>query len=336
MDYLLVDGHNDLPWAHRERFGGDLDQGDIAVAQPALHTDLPRLRAGGVKGQFWSVYVPSTLPEPEAVVATLEQIDFVLRLVDRYDELTLATTATEVERAAASGRVASLLGIEGGHAICGSLSVLRAMHQLGVRYVTLTHNDNTSWADSATDEPAVGGLSDFGRAVVAEMNRLGMMVDLAHVADSTMHDALATTRAPVIFSHSNARALCDVPRNVPDDVLALVPGNGGVVMATFVASFLAPLPAERQNDVPATPRSTLNDVVRHIEYLRQTVGIAHVGLGGDFDGTEFVSEGLADVASYPRLFDALRDRGWSTSELDQLAGRNILRVMREVEAVAEK
>lgn len=336
MDHLLVDGHNDLPWAHRERFGGDLDRCDIAGTQPTLHTDLPRLCSGGVKGQFWSVYVPSTLPEPQAVVTTLEQIDFVLRLVDRYDELTLATTATEVERAAASGRVASLLGIEGGHAICGSLSVLRAMYHLGVRYVTLTHNDNTSWADSATDEPAVGGLSDFGRAVVAEMNRLGMMVDLAHVADSTMHDALATTRAPVIFSHSNARALCDVPRNVPDDVLALVPGNGGIVMATFVPSFLASPPAPGTDTTQTARRSTVDDVVRHIEYLRETMGVAHVGIGGDFDGTKMVTQGLPDVASYPRLFDALRDRCWSTSELDQLAGRNILRVMREVEAAAEK
>ena len=361
MDHLLIDGHNDLPWAHRERFGGDLVRGDVALAQPSLHTDLRRLSAGGVKGQFWSVYVPSTMPEPHAVVATLEQIDFVRRLVDRYDGLALATTAADVERAVASGRLASLLGIEGGHAICGSLAVLRQMHHLGVRYLTLTHNDNTSWADSATDEPAVGGLSDFGRAVVAEMNRLGMIVDLSHVADTTMHDALETTTAPVIFSHSNARALCDVPRNVPDDVLALVPDNGGIVMATFVPFFVAEAAArwlnetreiarrrseesERRVDVfevirqrartEPVPPSTLDDVVRHVEYLREAVGIAHVGIGGDFDGSDFVTPGLEDVASDPRLFDALRARRWSDSELDGLAGRNIVRVMRDVEAVA--
>lgn len=361
MAYLLIDGHNDLPWAHRERFDGDLARGDIALAQPGLHTDLPRLRAGGVKGQFWSVYVPSTMPEPQAVVATLEQIDLVCRLVACYDELAMATTATEVERAVASGRLASLLGIEGGHAIGSSLAVLRQMYHLGVRYLTLTHNNNTSWADSAMDEPAVGGLSELGRSVVAEMNRLGMIIDLSHVADTTMHDALETTRSPVIFSHSNARALCDVPRNVPDDVLARVPDNGGVVMATFVPSFVAE-PAARwleetreiarrrsadsEDHVDSSevirqrslteppPPSTLDDVVRHIEYLRDAVGAEHVGIGGDFDGSDFVTLGLEDVASYPRLFDALRARRWSSSELEGLAGRNILRVMRDVEAVA--
>jgi membrane dipeptidase len=320
---VLIDGHNDLAWAHREAFGYDLDRGDIALLQPRLHTDLPRLARGGVQGQLWSLYVPSTLSEPQAVVATLEQIDFVHRLVARYDQLALATTADQVERAIADGRLASLLAIEGGHSIGSSLAVLRRMHALGVRAMTLTHNEGTAWADAATDEPAVGGLSDFGRAVVAEMNRLGMIVDLSHVAATTMRDALQTTSAPVIFSHSNARAVCDVPRNVPDDVLALVPGNGGIVMATFV-SFL----------VTTAPRATLEDVVAQLDYLREVVGVAHIGIGGDFDGSDEVTAGLEDVASYPRLFAALRARAWSAAELDGLAGRNFLRVMRDVEAVA--
>ena len=320
---MLIDGHNDLAWAHREAFGGDLDRADVALPQPRVHTDLPRLRKGGVQGQLWSVYVPPTLPEPEAVVTTLEQIDFVHRLVARYEELALTTTADAVERAVADGRIASLISIEGGHSIGGSLAVLRKMYDLGVRSMTLTHNDSTAWADSATDEPVAGGLSDFGREVVAEMNRLGMIVDLSHVADTTARDALATTSAPAIFSHSNARALCDVPRNVPDDVLALVPGNGGIVMATFV-SFL----------VTTSPASTVADVVAQLEHLRDVVGPAHIGLGGDFDGADEVTAGLEDVASYPRLFDALRERGWSAAELDGLAGQNFLRVMRDVEAVA--
>jgi membrane dipeptidase len=320
---VLIDGHNDLAWAHREAFCLDLARADIALPQPRLHTDLPRLAQGGVQGQLWSVYVPSTLPEPEAVVTTLEQIDFVHRLVARYDQLALTTTADEVVRAVADGRVASLLSIEGGHSIGGSLAVLRQMHELGVRSMTLTHNESTTWADSATDKPVAGGLSDFGRAVVAERNRLGMIVDLSHVADTTARDALETTSAPAIFSHSNARALCDVPRNVPDDVLALVPGNGGIVMATFV-SFL----------VTRSPAATVADVVAQLEYLREVVGVDHIGLGGDFDGADEVTAGLEDVASYPRLFDALRERGWSADELDGLAGRNFLRVMRDVEAVA--
>jgi membrane dipeptidase len=357
---VLIDGHNDLPWAHREAFGYDLDRGDIALPQPDLQTDLPRLSRGGVQGQFWSVYVPSTLSEPQAVVATLEQIDFVRRLVSRYDQLALATTADQVKQAVANGRLASLLGIEGGHSIGGSLGVLRQLYNLGARYMTLTHNRNTAWADSATDEPAVGGLSDFGRAVVAEMNRLGMIVDLSHVADATMHDALETTAAPVIFSHSNARAVCDVSRNVPDEVLALVPDNGGMVMATFVPFFVAepvarwmseamelarmrrgnpegpldPFEVIRERALSEPPpRATLDDVVMHLDYLREAVGVAHIGIGGDFDGSDHVTVGLEDVASYPRLFDALRARGWSASELDGLAGRNLLRVMRDVEAV---
>ncbi|PZF86739.1 dipeptidase [Jiangella anatolica] len=361
-DYLLIDGHNDLPWAHRQGYGYDLGRADVARPQPALHTDLPRLRRGGVKGQFWSVYVPSTLTGPEAVAAVLEQIDFVHRLVARYDdELGLATSADEVEAVVAGGRVASLLGAEGGHCIADSLGVLRMLHRLGVRYLTLTHNHNTSWADSATDVPAACGLTEFGRAVVAEMNRIGMVVDLSHVAPSTMRAALDTGRAPVIFSHSNARALCDVPRNVPDDVLETMAARGGVCMATFVPGFVSQRTADwhqRCRDIAAErgldpkdlvalgrvveeraaadppPRSTVEDVVAQLEHLRAVAGVDHLGIGGDFDGTDLVTSGLEDVATYPRLFAALRDRSWSAADLDKLAGRNVLRVLRDVESVA--
>lgn len=360
-DYLLIDGHNDLPWAHRKGYGYDLGSADVARPQPALHTDLPRLRKGGVKAQFWSVYVPSTLTAGEAVAAVLEQIDFVHRLVERYDELGLATTADQLEAVVDGGRIASLLGAEGGHCIADSLGVLRMLHRLGVRYLTLTHNDNTSWADSATDEPAVGGLNEFGRSVVAEMNRIGMVVDLSHVAPTTMRHALEASRAPVIFSHSNARALCDVPRNVPDDVLERMAAQGGVCMATFVPGFVSPrtagwyercreIAAERGQDpkdlaqlnlvveerlaTEPPPPATVADVVAHFEHLRAVAGVDHIGIGGDFDGTELVTSGLEDVASYPVLFDALRDRNWSTADLDKVAGRNVLRVLRDVEATA--
>jgi membrane dipeptidase len=360
-DYLLIDGHNDLPWAHREYFGYDLDAADLLVAQPRLRTDIPRLLRGGVKGQFWSVFVPSTLDSVAAVAATTEQIDFVHRLISRYDVLGLALTADEVEARVAEGRLASLMGAEGGHSIGGSLDTLGEFYDRGVRYLTLTHNDNVFWADSATDVPAVGGLSDFGREVVREMNRMGMMVDLSHVAATTMRDALEVSVAPVIFSHSNARALCDVPRNVPADVLDQVAGNGGVVMATFVPMFTSrrvaawfdevrELASERgvaANDhrgivavmterakANPPPRCILDDVVGHVEHLREAVGVDHIGLGGDFDGAGDFPDGLEDVAAYPRLFAALRSRGWSDRDLDALAGRNVLRVMRDVEAVA--
>ncbi|MCO1660503.1 dipeptidase [Pseudonocardia sp. S2-4] len=234
----VVDGHNDLPAALRARSGYAVD--GLDEGRPDLHTDIPRLRAGGVGAQFWSVYAPSSLPEPEAVVATLEQVDAVYRLVARYpDDFAIAYTADDVDRVVATGRIASLLGVEGGHSLASSLGVLRAFARLGVRYVTLTHNHNTPWADSATDEPGVGGLDDVGRQVVAELNRLGVLVDLSHVAATTQHAALAASTAPVIFSHSSTRALCDHPRNVADDVLALLPGNGGVVQLTFVPPFIS-------------------------------------------------------------------------------------------------
>ena len=361
----VVDGHNDLPWALRELRGADgaLDL-DLRVDTSAhgLHTDLGRLRRGGVGAQFWSVYVPSSLPEPEAVVATLEQIDLVHRLVQRYaDRLALATTADEVQRAVGAGRVASLLGAEGGHSIGSSLGVLRQLHALGVRYLTLTHNHNTPWADSATDAPEHGGLTGFGRDVVRELNCLGMLVDLSHVAAATMRDALATSRAPVIFSHSNARTLCSSPRNVPDDVLQTLATQGGVCMATFVPQFVAEdawawtvgsREAARAagidpNDHPAMtafslrrqqehprPEATLAQVADHVDHLRDVAGVRHVGLGGDFDGTEQVVVGLEDVSTYPALLAELASRGWSSADLAALTGGNVLRVVRDAEAVA--
>jgi membrane dipeptidase len=322
---LIVDGHNDLPWALRLLAGPD-PAAAVATTDltelPALHTDLPRLRAGGVGVQFWSVYVPSTVADP--VAAVFEQVELVYLLTERYlDDLTLATTAGDAEAAVVAGRVASLLGAEGGHCIGGSLGVLRALRRLGVRYLTLTHNENNEWADSATDEPAHGGLTVFGREVVHTMNEIGMLVDLSHVAPTTMRDALDTTSAPVIFSHSSCRAVTDHPRNVPDDVLAALPGNGGVCMITFVPKFVTD---ERQ--------ATLADVVTHVEHAREVAGIDHIGIGGDFDGTPDVTVGLEDVSRYPALFAALRERGWSDDDCARLAGRNALRVLRAADDVA--
>ncbi|HEU5108103.1 MAG TPA: dipeptidase [Micromonosporaceae bacterium] len=324
----VVDGHNDLAWALRNRLGPDARTVvagiDLTAPQPELHTDLGRLRAGGVGAQFWSVYVPCELAGHAAVTAVLEQIEIVYALVDRYPEqLRIARTADEVEAAIAAGRVASLIGAEGGHSIAGSLGVLRALHRLGVRYMTLTHNKNVPWADSATDEPAAGGLTGFGRAVVAEMNRLGMLVDLSHVAPATMRAALDTSSAPVIFSHSSCRAVHDHPRNVPDDVLSRLADNGGVCMVTFVPKF-----------VSAQSPATVADVVAHVEHAREVAGIDHIGLGGDYDGVGELPDGLEDVSRYPALFEALLDRGWTDEECAKLAGRNILRVLRAAERSA--
>ncbi|MEW1955900.1 dipeptidase [Terrabacter sp. NPDC080008] len=358
----LVDGHNDLPWAARELAGYDFDALGIADRLTTTQTDLPRLADGGVGGQFWSVFVPSTLQGDSAVTATLEQVDAVHRMVGAYaDRLALARTADEVEAASASGRVASLLGAEGGHSIGCSLGALRMLHALGVRYMTLTHNDNTPWADSATDVPVVGGLTEFGREVVREMNRLGMMVDLSHVAARTMRAALETTDAPVIFSHSSAMALCDTPRNVPDDVLGALPGNGGVCMVTFVPEFVSPATAAWRVEAAAAaaevgveardweafgrftatwqrehpkPDATVEQVVAHLEHVREVAGIDHIGIGGDYDGTDTFPVGLEDVSGYPRLVAALLERSWSEADVAQLVRGNTLRVMRDVEAVA--
>ncbi|UVS78000.1 dipeptidase [Actinokineospora sp. UTMC 2448] len=332
----LVDGHNDLAWTLRDRFGSDLDAVDLTAEHPDLHTDLPRLRRGRVGAQFWSVYVPSSLTGHEAVTAVLEQIDLVHEIVGRHSEhLALARTADSVEQAFDQGRIASLLGAEGGHCIAGSLGVLRALHRLGVRYLTLTHNDNTPWADSATDEPVVGGLSGFGVRVVAELNRLGMLVDLSHVAATTMHAALDAAAAPVVFSHSSCRAITDHVRNVPDDVLERLPGNGGVIMITFVPAFVSQAVADWDPRAGGTPpRATLADVVAHIEHAREVAGIDHVGIGGDYDGCVGMPDGLPDVSAYPRLFAALLERGWSASDCAKVAGRNVLRVLRAAEDAA--
>jgi membrane dipeptidase len=380
----IIDGHNDLPLQLRGRYGYRVE--GLDQPRPPLQTDIPRLRAGGVGGQFWSVYVPSDLPEPEATVATMEQIDAVYRMAAGYpDDLAIAYSAADVERIIASGRIASLIGIEGGHSIATSLGVLRAFARLGVRYMTLTHNHHTSWADSAAAEPEHDGLNDAGRAVVREMQRIGMLVDLSHVAPATMHAALDTAFAPVIFSHSGARALNDHPRNVPDDVLTRLRDNGGVLQLTFVAPFVspearawnlaadaerarlgltdpldgwprAPRPGEDPATVPAwpdtdptaepalrswlaanpKPAATIAQVADHIEHARDVAGVDHVGIGGDFDGTTELPDGLADVSGYPRLLAELTSRGWSEADLGKLAGGNILRVLRDSERLAQE
>jgi membrane dipeptidase len=362
VEYPIFDGHNDLAWELRRRTRGDLAALDLRADHTAsgLHTDLPRLKAGRVGAQFWSVYAPDG---PDAVAMALEQIDVVRRLAVRYpDDLVLAVDAEGVEQAAAAGRVASLIGVEGGHLIGGSLGVLRMFHALGARYLTLTHVRNTEWADSATDTPRAGGLTDFGRDVVRELNRLGMLVDLAHVAPSTMHAALDVSSAPAFFSHSSARALCDTPRNVPDDVLARVRDTNGVVMVTFVPGFLNEecrewmvreqveeerLLASYAMDDPAwadglrawvdanpPPPSDVSDVADHVEYVREVAGLDAVGLGSDFDGMGTTPDGLADVSAYPALMTELAGRGWSSPELGALGWGNALRVLRDTEAAA--
>lgn len=365
-DHPVVDGHNDLPYALRGQVGYHLDQRDIATDQAGhLHTDLPRLRSGGVGAQFWSVFVPSSMQGDRAVSATLEQMDCVRALAARYpDDLRLATTADEVDAARAAGRIASLMGAEGGHSIACSLATLRSLHALGVRYMTLTHNDNTPWADSATDKPVANGLTRFGEEVVREMNRVGMLVDLSHVSADTMRDALRVTRSPVVFSHSSSRAICDHPRNIPDDVLAALPANGGVAMATFVPQFVLPAarewvvgadeqmrahgfhPLETHPDALAVmrayeaehprPIATVATVADHLDHMREVAGIDHVGLGGDYDGIAFTPDGLEDVSSYPNLVAELLGRGWSDVDLAKLTWANALRLLRDMEAVARE
>jgi membrane dipeptidase len=361
----LIDGHNDYPWALRENAERDLDKLDIRKPQPSLMTDIPRLRAGGVGGQFWSVYVPVELQGQQAVTATLEQIDIVHRMMRKYpDTFELALTADDVERIFKSGKIASLIGMEGGHSIDNSLGVLRMFSRLGARYMTLTHSKNTAWADSCTDVPASNGLSPFGEEVVREMNWLGMLVDLSHTSPDTMADAIRVSAAPVIFSHSSARAINDVPRNVPDDILKELPKNGGVVMVTFVPGFLSPkvaawnklqtaaedrLKQQHPNDAAAVkagvdawtaanpaPRATVTDVADHIDHIRQVAGIDHIGLGGDFDGITAVPLGMEDVSTYPVVTAELLRRGYKDDDIKKILGQNILRVMRAVEGVSKK
>jgi membrane dipeptidase len=362
----LIDGHNDYPWAVRVLAPSlDLAAVDIRHAQPKTMTDVPRLRAGGVGAQFWSVYVPVSLRGPAAVKATLEQIDLMHRLAARYpDVFEAAGGPGDIERIFKAGRIASLAGVEGGHSIDNSLPTLRMFYDLGARYMTLTHSDNTPWADASTDEPLAGGLSPFGEEVVREMNRLGMLVDLSHVSPDTMADALRVSAAPVIFSHSSARAICDHPRNVPDDILKVVKARGGVVMVTFVPSFVAPeggraYPAQlaemrrlRQahpNDPDAVhagleawykanpgPKATLGMVADHIDHIRRVAGIDHIGIGSDFDGIGSTPEGLEDVSTYPALTAELLRRGYSDEDARKILGLNVLRVMRDAERVAAR
>lgn len=330
--FPVIDGHNDLAWAAREGANYSVEGLDGSNRPAGFHTDLLALKDGGVKAQFWSVFVPVDLQGGDAVLATLEQIDFVNRLVQRYPEdLVLSRSAADVRQSWQQGKIASLLGAEGAHSLGGSLAALRIFAQLGVRYMTLTHNNNNEWADSATDVPLHGGLSEKGESLIAEMNRLGVMVDLSHVASSTMNDALAITRAPVIFSHSSAAALNPHVRNIPDDVLSKLSGNGGVAMVAFVPPFLSADYAEWMSEGKkgTKPKVGLDLVVKHIEHVREVAGIDHVGLGGDYDGFDDFPVGMGDVSSYRPLKDALRARNWSDDDLDKLAGLNTLRVIED-------
>lgn len=363
---LVIDGHNDMPWEIRQQADGDFDKLDIAQPQGSLQTDIPKLRKGGVGAQFWSVWVPvDTMRRGTALSTTIEQIELVKKMIARYPEtFELALTADDIERIHKSGKIASLIGMEGGHSIEGSLNVLRQLYADGARYMTLTHSDSLDWADSGTDEPRTGGLGPFGEQVVAEMNRLGMMVDISHVSPDCAKDVLAITKAPVIFSHSSARAIADHPRNVPDDVLELTAKNGGVVMVNFFSAFLVPESAardvdrmafRREEEKTATdksevesalaqwdrrrgrgPRGTIHVLLDHIDHIAKVAGVDHVGLGSDYDGVSMLPEQLEDASSYPLITQGLLDRGYSEADVRKILGGNLLRVMRAVEAAAER
>ena len=364
----VIDGHNDLAWELHEHQGNAVEATDLtrdtsALPSP-LQTDIPRLRRGGVGAQFWSVWIPTDVSGPRAVELTMEQIDVVRRLLAAHpDTFSLATTAADIRRLEKQGRIASLIGVEGGHQIDGRLAVLREYKALGVGYMTLTHSKSLDWADSSTDAPRAGGLSPFGRQVVAEMNRIGMMVDVSHVADSTMRDALAVSAAPVIASHSSARALADAPRNIPDDLLRAIGAKGGVVMVNFYPAFLstawrawdrartdyakgagvpadvygprAPAPLVAWDLAHPEPRVSVETVADHVDHVAQLAGHDAVGLGGDFDGINGTGPvGMKGVDAYPALLAELARRGWSDADLVKLTGGNLLRVMERVEAVA--
>jgi len=375
----VIDGHNDLPWEVRDRFAGDLAKIDLGAdtsklpapaGAPALMTDIPRLRAGHVGAQFWSVWIPVSTKGPEAVRMTIEQIDIVKAIAARWPrDFAMAYSVADIRRAQREGKVASLIGVEGGHQIDDSLAVLRQYHDLGARYMTLTHSSNTAWADSATDAPVHHGLTPFGKAVVREMNRIGMLVDLSHVSEATMRAALEIARAPVMFSHSSARAITDHPRNVSDEVLRLVAKNGGVVMVNFAPGYVSEArrrwdadraaekarfdsppfgglyigDAERAKSELAkweaahpAPVVGITDVAAHVQHVRDVAGVDHVGIGSDFDGIPETPAGLDGVDRYPALFVELARRGWSDADLAKLAGANLLRVMTDAEAVAAR
>ena len=359
----LIDGHNDLPGQYREDVNRQISELDIAKSQAQIHTDIARLREGGVGAQFWSVYVPASLEGADAVRATVEQIDVVYELARRYpDTFEMAFTADDVERVFASGKIASMIGMEGGHSIDSSLATLRMFYRLGARYMTVTHSASTPWADSATGRATSGGLSEFGSEVVREMNWLGMLVDLSHVSPATMHDALDVVQAPVIFSHSSAKALCNHARNVPDDVLRRLPDNGGVVMVSFVTQFTSQevkdhgerRDAERDrlqrlaggpdvedgiaawNRQNPAPRATLSQVADHIDHIRAVAGVDHVGLGSDFDGISTVPQGLEDVSKFIDLTRELLARGYSDEDVRKILGKNLLRVMRAAERTSAR
>ena len=361
---ILVDGHNDLPWAFRELGTPSFSRKDISRSQPDLHTDIERLRLGGVKAQFWSVYVPaSTRLRGESLQATLEQIEFVHAMVKRYpDVFELCLTTEDIDRAIERGKIASMIGMEGGHSIENSIGVLRRLYSLGARYMTLTHSSTLDWADSATDEAKHGGLTKFGEEIVLEMNKLGMLVDLSHVSDDTMRHAMRITKAPVIYSHSSARAIANHPRNVPDDVLPLVRENGGVIMVNFYSGFIVPAAEARWNErdkrkaeleasrigekktVEALakwdlenpmPNGSIHDVVDHIDHLVQHCGIEHVGIGSDFDGIGTVPDQLEDVSTFPLITQEMMNRGYSPDDIRKVMGANVLRVFRDAERVAK-
>jgi membrane dipeptidase len=359
---ILIDGHNDLPWAIRldKKAPGDVAAYDLN-GQVSGQTDLKRLEQGAVGAQFWSVYIPGEIGSGYARTQ-LEQIDIARRVIERYPKLQFAATVEDIRAAHKQGRIASLMGMEGGHAIENSLGALRAYYDLGVRYMTLTHNVNLDWADSAAKPPQHGGLTKFGEDVVLEMNKIGMLVDLSHVSDDTMDDALRVSKAPVIFSHSSARALCDVPRNVPDSILKRLPANDGVVMVTFVAGFVDPAVAKIQFPAIAEvgrrtlgktpeeaekiseeimgnlklPKTSIAKVADHIEHIRKVAGVKHIGLGGDYDGNTQWPVGMEDVSSYPLLFAELIRRGWSDADLTLLAGENVLRALAKAEDVSRQ
>jgi membrane dipeptidase len=360
---FVFDGHNDLPWEMRTKADSSFDKRDIRASQPKMQTDIPRLKAGGVGAQFWSVYVPAdTMKKGTALNDTLEQIQLVKAMIERYpDVFEQARTADDVERIVKAGKIASLMGVEGGHSIEDSIENLRRLNALGAGYMTLTHSDTLAWADAATDKPQHQGLSAFGEEVVREMNRLGMLVDLSHVSDETMKDAIRISKAPIIYSHSSARAVANHPRNVPDDVLTLVKENGGVVMINFFPGFIVPRSAEimakmfdKRRELRAKfpseadyqreerrwelenpyPAGSIHDVVDHIDHITKLIGVDHIGIGSDFDGINRVPKQLEDVSTYPLLTQELLNRGYKPADIHKIMSGNILRVMRGAEKVA--